>query len=115
MECAAAGDGIRVNTVQPGVSSTPPIWTKLPASSESNAPIAPIEVARVGIPARQGWSGARYCEWVLFRASDASNCMTDVALVFDDGMTGSGRPAEELRLAASEAARKDLRVCGNLP
>src|SRR5690349_12030168 len=30
MECAAAGDGIRINTVHPGVINTP-IWTKLPA------------------------------------------------------------------------------------
>ena len=36
MECAAAEDGIRVNTVHPGVIDTP-IWTKLPLSAGSNA------------------------------------------------------------------------------
>jgi NAD(P)-dependent dehydrogenase (short-subunit alcohol dehydrogenase family) len=44
MECAAAGDGVRVNTVHPGVIDTP-IWTKLPTSSGGNAPIDPNEVA----------------------------------------------------------------------
>src|SRR6201996_2238469 len=37
MECAAAGDGIRINTVHPGVIDTP-IWTKLPVSGGGNAP-----------------------------------------------------------------------------
>ena len=77
MECAAAGDGIRVNTVHPGVIGTP-IWTKLPASSESDA--------------HDGYS-ARLRRW------------------YD----GQRETAQELRLAASESARKDPRVCGNLP
>jgi NAD(P)-dependent dehydrogenase (short-subunit alcohol dehydrogenase family) len=47
MECATAGDGIRVNTVHPGVIDTP-IWTKSPASAGNNAPIDPNEVARSG-------------------------------------------------------------------
>ena len=42
MECAAAGDGIRINTVHPGVIDTP-IWTKIPVSTGSNAPIDPNE------------------------------------------------------------------------
>src|SRR6202040_4198939 len=49
MECAAEGDGIRINTVHPGVIDTP-IWTKLPASAGSNAPIDPNEVAKTGVP-----------------------------------------------------------------
>jgi NAD(P)-dependent dehydrogenase (short-subunit alcohol dehydrogenase family) len=40
MECAVESDGIRVNTVHPGVIDTP-IWTKLPVSAGSNAPIDP--------------------------------------------------------------------------
>jgi NAD(P)-dependent dehydrogenase (short-subunit alcohol dehydrogenase family) len=49
MECAAAGDNIRVNTVHPGVIDTP-IWTKIPASAGNNAPIDPNEIARTGVP-----------------------------------------------------------------
>ena len=53
MECAAEGDGIRVNTVHPGVINTP-IWTKLPVSAGSNAPIDPNEVAKTGVPVALG-------------------------------------------------------------
>jgi NAD(P)-dependent dehydrogenase (short-subunit alcohol dehydrogenase family) len=42
MECAAAGDGIRINTVHPGVIDTP-IWRKLPASAGRDVPIDPNE------------------------------------------------------------------------
>src|SRR5271169_4658276 len=49
MECAAAGDGIRVNTVHPGVIDTP-IWTKISASAGRNVPIDPNEVAKAGVP-----------------------------------------------------------------
>ena len=45
MECAAGGDGIRINTVHPGVIDTP-IWTKISGSAGSNAPIDPDEVAK---------------------------------------------------------------------
>ena len=109
MECTAAGDGIRVNTVHPGVIDTP-IWTKLPASSRSNAPIAPIEVARVGVPLGRVGQVQDIANGLLFLASDASNCMNGATLVIDDGMTGRRETAEELRLAASGSARKDLRV-----
>ena len=47
MECAAAGDGIRVNTVHPGVIDTP-IWTKLSGSTGRSVPIDPNEVAKPG-------------------------------------------------------------------
>ena len=55
-----------------------PIWTKLPASSESNA---------------------------------HDGCRARLRRRYD----GQRETAQELRLAASESARKDLRVCGNLP
>jgi NAD(P)-dependent dehydrogenase (short-subunit alcohol dehydrogenase family) len=45
MECPAEADGIRINTVRPGVIDTP-IWTKLPVSAESNAAIDPNAVAK---------------------------------------------------------------------
>src|SRR4029077_9199035 len=49
MECAAEGDGIRVNTVHPGVIDTP-IWTKISGSTGRNVPIDPNEVAKAGVP-----------------------------------------------------------------
>jgi NAD(P)-dependent dehydrogenase (short-subunit alcohol dehydrogenase family) len=49
MECAAEADGIRVNTVHPGVIDTP-IWTKLSGSGGRNAPIDPNEAAKAGVP-----------------------------------------------------------------
>src|SRR5215469_4447413 len=52
MECAAADDGIRVNTVHPGVIDTP-IWTKIPANVGSNEPIDPNEIANAGVPLRR--------------------------------------------------------------
>ncbi len=47
MECAAEADGIRLNTVHPGVIDTP-IWTKLSRSGGRNAPIDPNAVAKAG-------------------------------------------------------------------
>ena len=47
MECAAAGDGIRVNTVHPGVIDTP-IWTKIAGSAGRNLPLDPKEIAKPG-------------------------------------------------------------------
>jgi len=49
MECAAADDGIRVNTVHPGVIDTP-IWTKIPANVGTNEPIDPNEIAKPECP-----------------------------------------------------------------
>ena len=54
MECASVGDGIRVNSVHPGIIDTP-IWGKIPteaAGSGANAPIDPEERARAGDAAR---------------------------------------------------------------
>ena len=53
--------GIRINTVHPGVIDTP-IWTKIPASTGSNAPIDPQRGGQSRAATRQGWPSARYCE-----------------------------------------------------
>ena len=58
MECAAEADGIRGNTVHPGVIDTP-IWTKLLGSAGRNMPLDPNEVAKAGT-ARQGRTGPRH-------------------------------------------------------
>jgi NAD(P)-dependent dehydrogenase (short-subunit alcohol dehydrogenase family) len=91
MECAAAGDNIRINTVHPGVIDTP-IWTKLPASAGSNAPIDPNEVAKAGVPLGKAGQAQDIANGVLFLASDASSYMTGAELVIDGGMTSGARP-----------------------
>jgi NAD(P)-dependent dehydrogenase (short-subunit alcohol dehydrogenase family) len=91
MECAASGDGIRVNTVHPGIIDTP-IWTKIPASSGSNAPIDPHALAKAGVPLGKAGQAQDIANGVLFLASDASSYMTGAELVIDGGVTGGARP-----------------------
>ncbi len=75
MECASEGDGIRINTVHPGVIETP-IWTKIAVSGGRNVPIDPNEAAR-GVPL--GWVGQAQdiANGVLSLASDASSYSED--------------------------------------
>jgi NAD(P)-dependent dehydrogenase (short-subunit alcohol dehydrogenase family) len=91
MECAAAGDGIRINTVHPGVIDTP-IWTKISASAGLNVPIDPNEIAKAGVPLGRAGQAQDIANGVLFLASDASSYMTGAELVIDGGMTGGTRP-----------------------
>jgi NAD(P)-dependent dehydrogenase (short-subunit alcohol dehydrogenase family) len=91
MECAVESDGIRVNTVHPGVIDTP-IWIKLPVSAGRNVPIDPNEVAKTGVPFGRAGQPQDIANGVLFLASDASSYMTGAELVIDGGMTGGARP-----------------------
>ena len=65
LECAQASDGIRVNSVHPGIIATP-IWTKLPAGA--NAPLDPEKIGggdrcRSAKPARPRKSPTASCSW----------------------------------------------------
>ena len=92
MECAAEADGIRVNTVDPGVIDTP-IWTKLSGSCGRNVPIDPNEVAKARVPLSRAGQAQDIARTVCcFSPSDASNYMTGAELVIDGGMTGGARP-----------------------
>jgi NAD(P)-dependent dehydrogenase (short-subunit alcohol dehydrogenase family) len=90
MECAAAGDGIRINTVHPGVIDTP-ILTKT-AAAAGNRSIDFHEIAKSEVPLRRIGQAADIANGVLFLASDASSYMTGAELVIDGGMTGGARP-----------------------
>ncbi len=98
MECAQAGDKIRVNSVHPGIIDTP-IWGKIPAGamgSRTNAPIDPHERAAVIVPMGVAGSAQDIANGVLFLCSDASSHMTASELVIDGGMTGGAvrRPVQ---------------------
>jgi NAD(P)-dependent dehydrogenase (short-subunit alcohol dehydrogenase family) len=90
MECAAAGDGIRINTVHPGIIDTP-ILAKT-AAAAGNLSIDFHEAARSEVPLRRIGQASDIANGVLFLASDASSYMTGAELVIDGGMTGGGRP-----------------------
>jgi NAD(P)-dependent dehydrogenase (short-subunit alcohol dehydrogenase family) len=87
LECAEARDGIRVNTVHPGIIATP-IWEKLPAGAGGrNAPLDPQRLAAAGVPLGEAGRPEDIAGGVVFLCSDASRHMTGAELVIDGGMT----------------------------
>src|SRR2546430_11598066 len=74
MECASIGDGIRVNSVHPGIIDTP-IWGKIPAGAQgsgTNAPVDPEERAKMATPLGRAGHAEEIAQGVLYLASDAS-------------------------------------------
>lgn len=92
MECATFGDGIRVNSVHPGIIDTP-IWGKIPTGGMGggqNAPIDPEERARLATPFGRAGHAMEIAQGVLYLASDASSYVTGMELVIDGGMNAGG-------------------------
>ena len=88
LECAAAEDGIRCNSVHPGIIVTP-IWQKAatPGGGGLNTPLDPNEMARHAVPLGKPADPQEIANGVLFLASDASAHMTGSELVIDGGLT----------------------------
>ena len=84
LECAQANDGIRVNSVHPGIIATP-IWGKLPPGA--NAPLDPEKIAAATVPMGKAGQAAEIANGILFLCSDLSSHMTGSELVIDGGMT----------------------------
>src|SRR6201996_3359181 len=92
MECAGAGDRIRVNSVHPGIIDTP-IWGKIPTGASGNmgnAPIDPEERAKLATPLGHAGQARDIANGVPYLASDASRYMTGAELVIDGGMYAGG-------------------------
>jgi NAD(P)-dependent dehydrogenase (short-subunit alcohol dehydrogenase family) len=92
MECASVSDGVRVNSVHPGIIDTP-IWGKIPtgaAGNQGNAPIDPEERAKIATPLGRAGQAAEIASGVLYLASDASRYVTGTELVIDGGMNAGG-------------------------
>ena len=106
----SVGDGIRVNSVHPGIIDTP-IWGKIPteaAGAGQNAPIDPEERAKMATPLGRAGQAIEIAQGVLYLASDASRYVTGTELVIDGGMNAGGgaaaiRHCEPTRSAQSVA------------
>jgi NAD(P)-dependent dehydrogenase (short-subunit alcohol dehydrogenase family) len=85
VECAALKDGVRVNSVHPGIIDTP-IWSAFAEPGDNQAPdlgamaADSVPMGVVGVP-------ADIANAVVFLASDESRYMTGAEIVVDGGMT----------------------------
>lgn len=86
LECAALGDGVRVNSVHPGIVETP-IWESLmPDSQDDGMRKVNLEaLAAHAIPMGRAGQVEEIAAGILWLASDDSSYMTGSELVLDGG------------------------------
>ena len=80
LECAAAGNGVRANSIHPGHIATP-----LTAPAHADADVARTLLADV--PLGRIGQAEEIADGILFLASDESRYMTGAELVIDGGST----------------------------
>jgi len=88
LECAAAKDGVRVNSVHPGIIETP-IWLSIVGSGPSGANAPPDLDAMSTIAVPLGVKGVPddIANGVVWLASEESRYVTGAELVIDGGMS----------------------------
>jgi NAD(P)-dependent dehydrogenase (short-subunit alcohol dehydrogenase family) len=86
MECAQAKDGIRVNSVHPGIIETP-IWQQIAPATGANAPPDLDAMSSVSVPLGVKGLPTDIANGVLWLASDESRYVTAGELVIDGGVS----------------------------
>ena len=87
MECGAARDNVRVNSIHPGIIETP-IWAGIVPGGQPGANAPNLDqIAEVGVPTGKKALPEDIANGVLFLASDDSRYVTGSELVIDGGMT----------------------------
>lgn len=87
LECAAARDGVRVNSVHPGIIKTP-IWTTVVGGpAGTNAPPDLDAMSALAVPLGVKGAPTDIAEGVLWLASDESRYVTGAELVIDGGLS----------------------------
>ena len=88
MECATFKDGVRVNSVHPGIIETP-IWLSIAGGGEpgTNAPPDLDAMSTQAVPLGVKGVPADIANGVLWLASDESRYVTGAELVIDGGLS----------------------------
>jgi NAD(P)-dependent dehydrogenase (short-subunit alcohol dehydrogenase family) len=87
MECADAKDGVRVNSIHPGIIETP-IWLDIfPGEPGNNAPPDLDTLTAIAVPVGVKGMPGDIAEGVVWLASDATRYVTGSELVIDGGFT----------------------------
>jgi NAD(P)-dependent dehydrogenase (short-subunit alcohol dehydrogenase family) len=85
MECAMAKDGIRVNSVHPGIIETP-IWLTV-APTGTNAPPDLDALSEMAVPLGVKGLPADIANGVLWLCSDEARYVTGMETIIDGGLT----------------------------
>ena len=87
LECAAAGDGIRVNSIHPGIVETA-IWDSLIGTTGPGSRGETLSaLTKASIPLRRLGTTEEIAAGILWLASDESSYVTGTELVIDGGRT----------------------------